>query len=151
MYKRACCKIVQQALKLCKSLRPADVGAIHESPAGDESSPLRILLACFLILQQTLFTLSMSIRVIFNILDHRGLFAVGKDVMGKGDQHKHTVYEGNCGDHLWINGGEHHHKDETEEKDRGADLAADQCADEHLSFTELNDTGDQLKAFFQYK
>ena len=71
--------------------------------------------------------------------------------MGKGDQHKHAVYEGNRGDHLWINGGEHHHNDETEEKDRGTDLAADQCADKHFALAELNDTGDQLKAFFQYK
>ena len=71
--------------------------------------------------------------------------------MGKGDQHKYTVYKGDCGDYLRVNRGEHHHKDETEEKDRGADFAADQCTDKHLTFTELNNTGDQLKAFLNYK
>lgn len=72
---------------------------------------------------------------------------VGAGIVDKGYQHKHAVDGDNGGDPARIHIRQHHHQDQTDEEDRGADLAGDQSAGEHFALAQGQKTCDQLEAF----
>ena len=71
--------------------------------------------------------------------------------MDKGDEHKYCIHQCDDGHGFLGQSGDHHHHDQAEEQDRGADLAGHQRTVEDLTLAPLDCTGDQLEAFLDHK